>query len=94
MTGVVNGVERWASPNGSTLEYRAPRGTLRFHGWKRSTFFGYWSMGGEISTSGTDFEAAVIDSHYYMSVSAPAPPAGRDGAGSPSGQRRGVVRRP
>jgi hypothetical protein len=71
MTGVVNGAERWASPNGSTVEYRAPHGKLRFHAWKRSTFFGYWSMGGEISTSGTDFEAAVIDSHYYMSVSAP-----------------------
>jgi hypothetical protein len=71
MTGIVNGAERWASPNGSTVEYRAPHGTLRFHAWKRRTFFGYWSMGGEISTSGTDFEAAAIDSHYYMSVSAP-----------------------
>jgi Abnormal spindle-like microcephaly-assoc'd, ASPM-SPD-2-Hydin len=71
MTGIVNGAERWASPNGSTVEYRAPHGTLRFHAWKRKTFFGYWSMGAEISTSGTDFEAAVIDSHYYMSVSAP-----------------------
>ncbi len=71
MTGVVNGAERWASPDGSTVEYRAAHGTLRFHAWKRSTFFGYWSMGAEISTSGTNFEAAAIESHYYMSVNDP-----------------------
>ncbi len=71
MTGIVNGAERWASPNGSVVEYRTPNGKLRFHAWRRSTFFGYWSMGSEISTTGRDFEAAVIDSHYYMSVSAP-----------------------
>jgi hypothetical protein len=71
MTGIVNGAERWASPDGSTVEYRAAGSTLRFHSWKRSTFFGYWSMGSEISTSGSDFEAAVIDSQYYMSVSSP-----------------------
>lgn len=71
MTGVVNGAERWASSDSSTVEYRALHGTLRFHAWKRSTVFGYWSMGAEISTSGTDFEAAAIDSHYYMSVDSP-----------------------
>ena len=71
MTGIVNGAERWASADGSTVEYRVGQRKLRFHAWKRKTFYGYWSMGGEISTSGLDFERAQVDSHYYMTVSSP-----------------------
>jgi hypothetical protein len=31
MTGIVNGAERWASPDGSTVEYRTVQGKVRCH---------------------------------------------------------------
>jgi hypothetical protein len=70
-TGVVNGAERWAADDGSTVEYRIGNGRLTFHAWKKS--FGYWSMGAEIEVSGTDtdFEFAHIVSKYFMSVTSP-----------------------
>ena len=70
-TGNVNGAERWASDDGSLVEYRWGKGRLRFHAWKKS--FGYWSMGAEISVSDTSvkFQRAEISSRYFMSVSAP-----------------------
>jgi hypothetical protein len=45
-------------------------GRLNFHAWKKDTLYLYWSMGGEIGTTGTDtnFEAADIVSLTYMSV--------------------------
>jgi hypothetical protein len=72
-TGIVNGAERWASDDGAMVEYRMGSGVLNFHAWKEHKFYGYWSMGAEIGISGTNtnFQAADIESHYYMSVDSP-----------------------
>jgi hypothetical protein len=72
-TDIVNGAERWASDDGSLVQYRLGAGRLTFHAWKKHSITQYWSMGGEITTSGThpNFQAADIVSHYYMSVTAP-----------------------
>ncbi|MFZ2157936.1 MAG: hypothetical protein WAV72_17685 [Bradyrhizobium sp.] len=72
-TGIVNGAERWASDDGALVQYRLGAGRLNFHAWKKHTIYGYWSMGGEISIQNTPakFQAASIESHYYMSVDAP-----------------------
>lgn len=68
-TGIVNGAERWATDDGSMVEYRIGHGRLTFHAWKKSVLF-YWSMGGEISVTNTSthFEAADIWAFSYMSV--------------------------
>ncbi len=72
-TGTVNGAERWASDDGAMVEYRLGTGRLNFHAWKKSTFYQYWSMGGEISVYDTPakFQAADLTSHYYMTVNTP-----------------------
>jgi hypothetical protein len=72
-TGIVNGAERWASDDGAMVEYRIGNGRLNFHAWKKSTFYQYWSMGGEISVYDTNakFDAADIVSNYYMTVNTP-----------------------
>ncbi|MBR0716800.1 hypothetical protein [Bradyrhizobium liaoningense] len=72
-TGMVNGAERWASDDGSTVEYRLGKGRLTFHAWKKSSITQYWSMGAEVTVSNTpaNFQVADITSHYYMSVDAP-----------------------
>jgi hypothetical protein len=68
-TGQVNGTERWAAPDGSEVQFRAPSGaTLTFHAWKRSYWFGYWSMGASVTADAENYEAAIIDSNYYMTV--------------------------
>jgi hypothetical protein len=68
-TGDVNGAQRWAAPDGSVVQYRKGAEMLTFDAWKKSTFYQYWSMGGEISTvDGADFEAAQVDSRYYMTL--------------------------
>jgi hypothetical protein len=76
MTGIVHDAERWATDDGSYVEYRIRNGRLGFHAWKDSYGFGrwkYWSMGVEISVWNTPakFEAANITSLEYMSVDAP-----------------------
>jgi hypothetical protein len=72
-TGIVNGAERWASDDGSLVEYRLGTGRLDFHAWKKHTWYGYWSMGGEISVIDTPakFQAADIVTVSFMSVTAP-----------------------
>jgi hypothetical protein len=65
LTGEDNAVERWASEDGSKVEYRSGTASLTFRAWKKKQWTGYWSMGAEITTSGTVFEAARIDSRYY-----------------------------
>jgi hypothetical protein len=71
-TGTVNGAERWASDDGSTVEYRIGNERLTFHAWNRRRIFPpYWSEGAKIFTSGANFEAANIFANYYMSVDAP-----------------------
>jgi hypothetical protein len=72
-TGIVNGAERWASNDGSMVEFRLGTGRLAFHAWKKSTVYQYWSMGAEISVYNTNckFKAADIVSRYFMSVNAP-----------------------
>ena len=68
-TGDVNGAQRWASEDGAMVQYRIGAEMLTFHAWKKSTLFRYWSMGGEIATNGgANFEAAQVDSHYYMTL--------------------------
>jgi hypothetical protein len=72
-TGIVSGAERWASDDGALVQYRMSTGRLNFHAWKKKTLYYYWSMGGEISISGTNanFEAADITTINYMSVTSP-----------------------
>jgi hypothetical protein len=72
-TGIVNDAERWATDDGSMVEYRLGVGKLIFHAWKKHTLYGYWSMGGEVSIFNTPakFQAANIIANYYMSVDAP-----------------------
>jgi hypothetical protein len=69
-TGTVNGAERWATNDGSLVEYRVGNGMLAFHAWKKDTIYLYWSMGGEISVinTGTNFDAADIFAFSYMTV--------------------------
>ena len=75
-TGIVHDAERWATDDGSYVEYRIRNGRLGFHAWKENYTvggWGYWSMGLEISVwdTATNFEAADITSVEYMSVDAP-----------------------
>jgi hypothetical protein len=72
-TGIVNGAERWASADGSWVEYRLGTGRLYFHAWKKKSITQYWSMGAEISVINTPakFQVADIESRYYMSVDTP-----------------------
>jgi hypothetical protein len=72
-TGIVNGAERWATDDGSLVQYRVGNGRLNFHAWKKHTIYGYWSMGGEISVSNTNakFEAAQVFTQTYISLTAP-----------------------
>lgn len=83
MTGIVHDAERWATSDGSYVEYRIHNGRLGFHAWKENyTVFGYgyWSMGLEISVwdTATKFEAARITSVDYMTVNAPCQMFGHD----------------
>jgi hypothetical protein len=64
-TGEVNGTQRWAAPDQSLVQYRAAGGTLTFHAWKRSYLI-YWSMGASVTADGENYDAAIIDSNYYM----------------------------
>jgi hypothetical protein len=82
-TGMVNGAERWASDDGAEVDYRMGTGHLYFHAWKHS-ILPYWSMGGEISVTETNanFQAADINSRYYMSVTAPCQVVKVDGPAS------------
>lgn len=75
-TGTVNGAERWASDDGSRVEYRLGKGRLIFQTWKDHSITGYWSMGAEVFIVGTpaEFQVAAIDSRYYMSVNGPCQP--------------------
>jgi hypothetical protein len=68
-TGDVNGTERWVAPDQSMVQFRtAPGVTLTFHAWKRSHWYGYWSMGAGVTADGLNYDAGIIDSNYYMTV--------------------------
>lgn len=43
----------------------AAGGTLTFRAWKRSYWI-YWSMGASVTADGENYDAAIIDSNYYM----------------------------
>jgi hypothetical protein len=66
-TGDVNGTQRWVSADQSVVQYRAAGRLLTFHGWKRSHLI-YWSMGASVTADGENWDAAIIDSNYYMTV--------------------------
>jgi len=73
-TGIVNGAERWASDDGSTVQYRMGTGELTFHAWNRLRIFPpYWSAGAKIFIKGTNakFQFADIESVRFMSVTGP-----------------------
>jgi hypothetical protein len=78
--GIVNGAERWASDDRSSVQYRIGSGRLTFHAWKKRNITSYWSMGAEISISGTNakFEFADIESIRFMSATAPCEPVDHD----------------
>jgi hypothetical protein len=66
-TGDVNGTQRWVSADQSVVQYRAAGRLLTFHAWKRSHLI-YWSMGASVTADGENWDAAIIDSNYYMTV--------------------------
>jgi hypothetical protein len=66
-TGDVNGAQRWISADLSVVQYRAAGRLLTFHAWKRSHLI-YWSMGASVTADGENWDAAIIDSNYYMTV--------------------------
>jgi hypothetical protein len=66
-TGDVNGAQRWISADLSVVQYRAAGRLLTFHAWKRSHLV-YWSMGASVTADGENWDAAIIDSNYYMTV--------------------------
>jgi hypothetical protein len=74
-TGMVNGAERWAADDNSSVEYRIGTGHLAFHAWKKDTIYLYWSMGGEISVynTGVGFEAADVRAFSYISIPGHSP---------------------
>jgi len=49
------------------VQYRAAGRLLTFHAWKRSHLI-YWSMGASVTADGENWDAAIIDSNYYMTV--------------------------
>jgi hypothetical protein len=67
-TGDVNGAQRWVAMDQSMVQFRAAKGTLTFHAWKRTHFPAYWSMGASVTADGVNYDAGIIDSHYYMTV--------------------------
>ena len=67
-TGDVNGTQRWVAMDQSMVQFRAAKGTLTFHAWKRTHFPAYWSMGASVTADGLNYDAGIIDSHYYMTV--------------------------
>ena len=67
-TGDVNGTQRWVAMDQSMVQFRAAKGTLTFHAWKRTHFPAYWSMGASVTADGVNYNAGIIDSHYYMTV--------------------------
>lgn len=67
-TGDVNGAQRWVAMDQSLVQFRATKGTLTFHAWSRTHFPAYWSMGASVTADGVNYDAGIIDSHYYMTV--------------------------
>ncbi len=65
LTADDGGVERWASEDGTTIEFRTGSSSMTFRAWKKHKWYGYWSMGAEVTTRGSEFEAANINSRYY-----------------------------
>ena len=68
-TGDVNGTEQWVAPDQSMIQFRAAPGvSLTFHAWKRSHWYGSWSMGAAVTADGLNYAAGIINSNYYMTV--------------------------
>ncbi|WP_213816896.1 hypothetical protein [Glaciihabitans sp. dw_435] len=66
-TGSESGAERWAAPDDSVVEFRAPDGaTLRFATYRKITFLVKKEIGVRITTTGGLFDAARIDAHYFV----------------------------
>jgi hypothetical protein len=69
LTGEELGVERWASLDGSRVEYRTETAALIFEAFKETKYWlGHKRIGARITTRSSVFEAANIDSRYYMNV--------------------------
>jgi hypothetical protein len=69
LTGEELGVERWASMDGSHVEYRTENAALVFQAFKETKYLlGHKRIGARISTRSSLFEAANIHSRYYMNV--------------------------
>jgi hypothetical protein len=69
LTGDELGVERWDSPDGSKVEYRSGAATLTFQAFTDSDD---WDLrdriGVRITTKSSIFDAANIDSRYYLNA--------------------------
>lgn len=62
-----SGFERCESDDGKQLIFHSGPSSISFKAF-RSSSWGYWKAGAEISTHGPAFEAARIDSRYFFPV--------------------------
>lgn len=60
-----SGFERCESDDGKKIIFRSGPSSITFRAF-RSSNWGYWKAGAEITTQGPDFEAAQIDSRYFF----------------------------
>lgn len=67
-TGDVNGAQRWLAMDHTMVQYRSAKGTLTFHAWSRTHFPAIWTMGASVTADAVNYDAGMIDSHYYMTV--------------------------
>jgi hypothetical protein len=84
--GIVHDAEKWASDDGSYVEYRIGNGRLSFQAWRNGPSFsdlGLWDMGVGISVwnTGTNYEAAFVNAINFISLTGPCQQhlAGGDG---------------
>jgi hypothetical protein len=84
--GIVQDAEKWASNDGSYVEYRIGNGKLGFQAWRNGASISNlesWDLGVAISVWNTpaNYEAAFINAINFMSVNAPCQqfPAGGHG---------------
>lgn len=89
--GIVNDAERWASDDGSLVQYRIHNGSLNFQAFKKGpsiTNLGAWKMGVLISvTGGAFYDGAFINAINFMSVNAPCQQFLTGGSGRKSGEK-------
>jgi hypothetical protein len=60
-----SGLQICQSDDGRLRTYTDGSASMSFRSYREKSWWGYWDMGTEIKTSGSNFEAAIINSRYY-----------------------------